>query len=256
MAQERGPVARLVDFFADLPGIGRKSAERLAYHVLGMPRAEALALADAIRAVKENLRPCRTCSNLCEGDECGICRDPRRDRGLLCVVEQVRDLIAIEEAGGYRGLYHVLRGRVAPLEGTGPEKLTIDQLVARVEQGGFREVIMARRRTSRETARRSSSRSGWRACRSRSRSSPAGSRSARRCSRRIATCSPTPSPPDRSSSRPRPAGSKVRAASRGGKEYSGRTDKAGFGGRQEQRSCGCRSARKCGWRRSRCLRPA
>lgn len=142
MAQERGPVARLVDYFADLPGIGRKSAERLAYHVLGMPRAEALALADAIRAVKENLRPCRTCSNLCEGDECGICRDPKRDRGLLCVVEQVRDLIAIEEAGGYRGLYHVLRGRVAPLEGTGPEKLTIDQLVARVKQGGFREVIM------------------------------------------------------------------------------------------------------------------
>ena len=143
MAQERGPVARLVDYFADLPGIGRKSAERLAYHVLGMPRAEALALADAIRAVKENLRPCRVCSNLCEGEECGICRDPKRDRSLLCVVEQVRDLIAIEEAGGYRGLYHVLRGRVSPLEGTGPEKLTIDQLVARVKQGGFREIIMA-----------------------------------------------------------------------------------------------------------------
>jgi recombination protein RecR len=142
MAQERGPVARLVDYFADLPGIGRKSAERLAYHVLGMPRAEALALADAIRAVKENLRPCRNCSNLCEGEECGICLDPKRDRGLLCVVEQVRDLIAIEEAGGYRGLYHVLRGRVAPLEGAGPEKLTIDQLVARVKQGSFREVIM------------------------------------------------------------------------------------------------------------------
>lgn len=142
MAQERGPVARLVDYFADLPGIGRKSAERLAYHVLGMPRAEALALADAIRAVKENLRPCRTCSNLCEGEECGICRDPKRDRGLLCVVEQVRDLIAIEEAGGYRGLYHVLRGRVSPLEGAGPEKLTIDQLVTRVKQGSFREVIM------------------------------------------------------------------------------------------------------------------
>jgi recombination protein RecR len=143
MAQERGPVARLVDYFADLPGIGRKSAERLAYHVLGMPRAEALAFADAIRAVKENLRPCRTCSNLCEGEECRVCRDPKRDRGLLCVVEQVRDLIAIEEAGGYRGLYHVLRGRVSPLEGTGPEKLTIDQLVARVKQGGFREIIMA-----------------------------------------------------------------------------------------------------------------
>jgi recombination protein RecR len=142
MPEQRGPVARLVDAFADLPGIGRKSAERLAYHVLGMAKAEALAFADAIRAVKENLRPCTICSNLCEGEECRICADPKRDRGLLCVVEQVRDLLAIEEAGGYRGLYHVLRGRVAPLEGTGPEKLTIDRLVERVRVGGFREVIM------------------------------------------------------------------------------------------------------------------
>ena len=143
MAEDRGPVARLIDFFADLPGIGRKSAERLAYHVLDMSRVRALAFADAIRAVKESLRPCRICFNLCSGDECGICGDPRRDRGLLCVVEQVRDLVALEEAGGYRGLYHVLQGRVAPLEGDGPEKLTIDQLVDRVRQGGFREVIMA-----------------------------------------------------------------------------------------------------------------
>jgi recombination protein RecR len=142
MAEERGPITRLVDYFADLPGIGRKSAERLAYHVLGMSRTEALAFADAIRAVKENLRPCRTCFNLGEGAECAICGDPRRDRTLVCVVEQVRDLLALEEAGGYRGLYHVLQGRVAPLEGTGPEQLTIDALVDRVRQGGFREVIM------------------------------------------------------------------------------------------------------------------
>jgi len=142
MAEERGPVARLIDYFADLPGIGRKTAERLAYHVLVMPRAEALAFADSIRAVKENLRPCRTCFNLDVGDECRICADRRRDRTLLCVVEQVRDLLALEEAGSYRGLYHVLRGRVAPLEGKGPDALTLDQLVERVRQGGIREVIM------------------------------------------------------------------------------------------------------------------
>jgi len=142
MAETRGPVTRLIDFFADLPGIGRKSAERLAYHVLGMSRAEAIAFADAIRAVKENLRPCRSCFNLAEGEECGICLDPKRDRGLLCVVEQVRDLLALEETGGYRGLYHVLQGRVAPLEGTGPDTLTIDALVERVRQGNVREVIM------------------------------------------------------------------------------------------------------------------
>lgn len=142
MAEERGPIARLVDYFAELPGIGRKSAERLAYHVLGMSRAEALAFADAIRAVKENLRPCRTCANLGEGETCGICGDPRRDRTIVCVVEQVRDLLAVEETGRYRGLYHVLGGRVAPLEGTGPEKLTIDRLVARVKEGAIREVIM------------------------------------------------------------------------------------------------------------------
>lgn len=142
MAEKRGAIARLVDYFADLPSIGRKSAERLAYHVLRMPQAEALAFADAIRAVKEKLRPCATCFNLTEHDECEICTDPRRDRTLVCVVEQVRDLFALEQAGSYRGLYHVLQGRIAPLEGAGPEKLTIDALVTRVKQGGFREVIM------------------------------------------------------------------------------------------------------------------
>ena len=142
MAEKRGAITRLIDYFADLPSIGRKSAERLAYHVLRMPQAEALAFADAIRAVKEKLHPCGTCFNLTEDEECEICTDPRRDRSLLCVVEQVRDLFALEQAGTYRGLYHVLQGRIAPLEGIGAEKLTIDRLVERVRQGGFREVIM------------------------------------------------------------------------------------------------------------------
>jgi recombination protein RecR len=142
MAERRGAIARLVAGFAELPGIGRRTAERLAYHVLMMPKDEALAFADAIRAVKENLRPCRTCFNLAEGDVCEICADPRRDRSLLCVVEQVRDLLALEEAGSYRGLYHVLQGRVAPLEGKSADGLTLDALAARVGKGGFREVIL------------------------------------------------------------------------------------------------------------------
>ena len=142
MADKRGVVARLIDSFADLPGIGRRTAERLAYHVLNMPKDEALAFADAIRAVKENLRPCRTCFNLAEGEQCTICADPRRDRTVLCVVEQVRDLLALEQAGSYRGLYHVLQGRIAPLEGKGADGLTLDALAARVAQGQFREVIL------------------------------------------------------------------------------------------------------------------
>jgi recombination protein RecR len=142
MPEQQGAVARLVTAFAALPGIGRKSAERLAYHVLMMPVNEALAFAAAIRAVKENLRPCRTCGNLAETEECEICRNPKRDHELLCVVEQVRDLLALEEAGTYRGVYHVLQGRIAPLEGKGSERLTLDALVSRVKQGGFREVIL------------------------------------------------------------------------------------------------------------------
>lgn len=142
MADKRGAVARLIDGFADLPGIGRRTAERLAYHVLNMPKDQALAFADAIRAVKENLRPCRTCFNLAEGEQCDICADSRRDRTLLCVVEQVRDLLALEQAGTYRGLYHVLQGRVAPLEGKAADGLTLDALAARVAQGQFREVIL------------------------------------------------------------------------------------------------------------------
>ncbi len=136
-------VTRLVEEFAKLPGIGKKSAERLAYHVLRVHQSEALALADAIRHVKENVRYCRTCYNLTEQEECEICRDAKRDRSQLCVVEQPRDLLALEQPGTYRGMYHVLLGRIAPLDGVGPENLTIEALVGRVRGGTFREVIMA-----------------------------------------------------------------------------------------------------------------
>jgi recombination protein RecR len=136
-------VVNLINEFAKLPGIGKKSAERLAYHVLRVHRNEAMALAEAIRDVKENVRYCRICYNLAEEEECVICRDPRRDRKLLCVVEQPRDLMVLEQTGLYRGLYHVLLGRIAPLEGVGPDQLTIAALVERVRQGGIEEVIMA-----------------------------------------------------------------------------------------------------------------
>jgi recombination protein RecR len=143
MAQLTESVARVIDEFARLPGIGRKTAERLAYHVLRVNKAEALALADAIRNVRENVRYCGTCYNLAEGELCEICRDATRDRRLLCIVEQPRDLMAMEQAGVFRGLYHVLLGRIAPLEGVGPDQLTIDKLVERVADGGFREIVMA-----------------------------------------------------------------------------------------------------------------
>jgi recombination protein RecR len=136
-------VTNLIDQLAKLPGIGRKSAERLTYHLLRVSKSEALALADAIRDVKENVRYCKTCFNLAEADECEICRDPKRDRRILCVVEQPRDLIALESAGTYKGLYHVLLGRIAPLEGISPDQLTIEPLVARVRTGDFKEIIMA-----------------------------------------------------------------------------------------------------------------
>ncbi|MBI2478636.1 MAG: recombination protein RecR [Planctomycetia bacterium] len=143
MAQLTESVARVIDEFAKLPGIGRKSAERLAYHVLRVHKSEALGLADAIRDVRENVRYCKTCYNLSEGEICIVCRDPKRDHTQLCIVEQPRDLMALEQAAVFRGLYHVLLGRIAPLEGIGPDQLTIEPLVERVRTGEFSEVIMA-----------------------------------------------------------------------------------------------------------------
>jgi recombination protein RecR len=136
-------VTRLVDQLASLPGIGKKSAERIAYHVLRVSEGEALQLADAIRAVKQNVRYCKKCFNLAETELCEICQDPRRRQDQLCVVEQPRDLIALEQSGVYNGLYHVLLGRLAPLEGIGPDQLTIESLVDRVKAGDIHEVIMA-----------------------------------------------------------------------------------------------------------------
>lgn len=143
MAQVTDSVSKVIEEFAKLPGIGRKSAERLAYHVLRVPKTEALALADAIRAVRENVRYCATCFNLAEAEQCSICADSRRDQTQLCVVEQPRDLMALEQAGVFRGLYHVLLGRIAPLDGIGPDQLTLPQLVQRVRQGAFKEIVMA-----------------------------------------------------------------------------------------------------------------
>jgi recombination protein RecR len=135
-------VAQLIEQFARLPGIGKKSAERIAYHILRVHKQEAAALADAIRTVRENVRYCSNCFNLAEAEQCPICLDPRRDRSLLCVVEQPRDLMALEQAGCYNGLYHVLLGRIAPLDAIGPDQLTIDRLVQRVRAGGITEIVM------------------------------------------------------------------------------------------------------------------
>jgi recombination protein RecR len=143
MTQLTESVASLVDQLAKLPGVGRKSAERLAYHLLRVNKAEALALADAIRNVRENVRYCSRCFSLAERELCSVCTDPKRDTSQLCVVEQPRDVMSLEAAGVYRGLYHVLLGRIAPLEGVGPEQLTLDALVERVSAGDIKEVIMA-----------------------------------------------------------------------------------------------------------------
>jgi recombination protein RecR len=136
-------VAQLIDQFSTLPGIGRKSAERLAHHILSIPEQEALLLANAIQAVKQSVRPCSVCFNLTENEVCSICADQRRDKQLVCVVEQPRDVVSLEAAGTFQGVYHVLQGRISPLEGMGPENLTIDALVRRVKHEGVNEIIMA-----------------------------------------------------------------------------------------------------------------
>ncbi|MFN7733119.1 MAG: recombination mediator RecR [Pirellula sp.] len=143
MAEISQSVTELIEQLGKLPGIGKKTAERLAYHLLRVHVSEATALADSIRRVRENVRYCSVCYNLAEGEECTICQDQRRDPTLLCIVEQPRDLIALEQSAVYRGRYHVLLGRIAPLDGIGPDQLTIEALVERVRHGNFREVIMA-----------------------------------------------------------------------------------------------------------------
>lgn len=128
---------------AKLPGIGRKTALRLTYHLLKQPREHSQRLADALRTLSERVRPCANCFNLTEAEVCDVCRDPRRDPAVICAVEEASDIGAIERAGEFRGLYHVLGGRLSPLDGIMPEDLNVPQLVGRVAAGGVREVIIA-----------------------------------------------------------------------------------------------------------------
>lgn len=126
------PVRVLINELANLPGIGRRSAERLAFHLLKASEPEALKLSEAIRAVKESVRHCKSCFNLGDSDRCAVCADPRRDRSRVLVVEQPKDLIALEQTGMYKGLYHVLMGRLSPLENVGPSDLTVGALFDRI----------------------------------------------------------------------------------------------------------------------------
>ena len=137
------PVNRLITELARLPGIGQRTAQRLAFHLLRVPSEEALALAHAIEEVKERVRFCRECGNLTEDETCEICLDARRDHTIVCVVEQPADLISVERTHEYRGLYHVLGGALSPLDGVEPEHLRIDGLLGRVERNGVEEVVLA-----------------------------------------------------------------------------------------------------------------
>ena len=134
---------RLIEEFGKLPGIGSKSAERLALHILKIGKAEAMALAEAISEVKNKTQRCRVCFNISEEPTCQICSDPSRNRTIICVVEQPRDIISLEKTGACKWVYHVLGGHIAPLEGIEPSDLTIPQLLERVRTGQVKEVVMA-----------------------------------------------------------------------------------------------------------------
>jgi recombination protein RecR len=137
------PVARLIEAFHKLPGIGPKSAQRLTYHLLRAPAEEARALAEAILEVKEKTVLCSLCQNIADSDPCAICSNPERDHGAICVVEEPLDILALERAGAYKGLYHVLHGVISPMDGVGPEDLKVQELLSRLRSGDVHEVIMA-----------------------------------------------------------------------------------------------------------------
>ena len=138
-----GPVQDLIDALRRLPGIGQKSAQRLAFHLLRANADEALALSDAIRAAKERVAICSECFNVSEGDRCRYCRDPRRDGTLICVVEEPADIIAVERTQEFRGRYHVLGGHISPMDNIGPDDLHIRELLERIRAGEVKEVILA-----------------------------------------------------------------------------------------------------------------
>ncbi|HLA18236.1 MAG TPA: recombination mediator RecR [Dehalococcoidia bacterium] len=137
------PVARLIEEFHKLPGVGPKSAQRLTYYLLRMPAAEAKALAEAILDVKERITFCTVCQNVTDSNPCRICASDRRDRSIICVVEEPLDILAVERSGSYQGLYHVLHGAISPMDGIGPEELKIQELLARLRSGEVAEVILA-----------------------------------------------------------------------------------------------------------------
>ena len=138
-----GPIQRLVTELSRLPGIGQRTAQRLAFHILRSDDEAAFGLADAIREVKEKVGECERCFNLAVGPLCRICEDERRDRSLICVVEEPSDVIPVERTGEYRGLYHVLGGALSPIDGVDPEDLRIAELVQRVDDGDVSEVVLA-----------------------------------------------------------------------------------------------------------------
>ena len=133
----------LIEEFGKLPGIGPKTAERLAFYILKAQPKEALALAQAISAVKNNIKQCTICNNLSESETCSICSDPRRDKSVVCVVEQPKDLISLEKTGICKWSYHVLGGHIAPLEGIEPDDLNIEGLINRIRTGSIKELVMA-----------------------------------------------------------------------------------------------------------------
>jgi recombination protein RecR len=142
MSVYSNPVQELIDELGRLPGVGPKSAQRIAFHLLKLPRDDALRLARAITEVKDKVSFCTRCFNVAEGDECGICTDPRRDTTVVCVVEEPRDIVAVEKTGEFRGRYHVLQGAISPIEGIGPDQLRVKELVVRIEPEGITEVIL------------------------------------------------------------------------------------------------------------------
>jgi recombination protein RecR len=137
-----GPVQDLIDELGRLPGVGPKSAQRIAFHLLKLPKDDALRLARAIAVVKDKVAFCQTCFNISEGDRCGICSDPRRESTIVCVVEEPRDIVAVEKTGEFKGRYHVLQGAISPIEGIGPDQLRVKELLTRVEPEGIEEVIL------------------------------------------------------------------------------------------------------------------
>ena len=137
------PVTRLIEAFSQLPGIGPKTASRLTFYLLRRPAEQALALAEALKELKQKVVFCTSCFNITETSPCAVCSDEGRDRTILCVVEEPLDVLAIERTGAYRGLYHVLHGALSPVEGIGPDELRINELVARAKVGAVREVLLA-----------------------------------------------------------------------------------------------------------------